>query len=221
MDEASAGSIFSKIIVAIFVLAIVDLLFINWWILKKSDSLNTLPVADNTFVDRAVPEPASSPSPLENESESLTEGTVVSPTPTPSGNLSSGTTEKVVVQTPNKEIFIPMGSGQTKSKTFADLYGVEIVIDTTKYSEIDYVAFEASVWVEDGNGRAWAQIKNVTDNNPLIESQVSNPTSTPTLKTSGKIPIPSGSKTYRVQAKTDLEQFAAHVENARLKIVLK
>ena len=41
------------------------------------------------------------------------------------------------------------------------------------------------------------------------------------VKASGKIPFPSGAKTYRIQAKTDITNFAAHVENARLKITLK
>lgn len=222
MEESTSGSIFSKMVLAIFVLAIVDLAFINWWILKRSGSAVSLPAPDTTLIDKVTPTPTASPTPSESEDEekSTTERIIV-PVPTPSASKNSGSLEEVVVQTPNKEIFIPMGSGKTNSNVFADLYGVEVTIDTTKYFQIDYVAFEGSVWVENGNGRGWAQIKNVTDNNPLIESQISNPTSTPTLKTSGHIPVPNGSKTYRVQAKTELDQYAAHIENARLKIVLK
>ncbi|MEK7581437.1 MAG: hypothetical protein AAB512_04080 [Patescibacteria group bacterium] len=222
MDESASGSIFSKIVGAIFVLAVLDLMFINWWLLKKSDAANVSflpPSASPQVLNSPLPQPSPSPPDVEAKKEgaklsdsakvTTTNPPLASPTPT------------VVVQTPNKEIFVPMGTGQTKSGTFADLNGVEIGIDTTKYSGIDYIVFEGSIWVDGGNGRAWAQIRNVEDNNPLIESQISNPTLTPLLKTSGKIPLPSGYRTYRVQAKTDLTEFAAHVENAHLKIVLK
>src|SRR3989344_3696908 len=128
---------------------------------------------------------------------------------------------ETVVQTSQKEIFIPLGSSSTKSNSYAELAGLEVTIDPSKYWAIDSMIFEASLWVDGGNGRAWAQLYVVDDKNPLIESQISNPTSTPTIKTSGNIPIPGGAKSYRVQAKTELTDYAAHVDNARLKITLK
>ena len=224
MDEAETSSILSKIVIAIFLVALLDLVFINWWLLHKStnEAVVSTQVADvkkdqngNGFNS---PTPVPSPTPVEkavekNISLGADQKITASPVPSPTG--------QTVVQNANKEIFIPMGSGQTKSGVFVDLSGVEITIDSSKYTDIDYVVFEASVWVEGGNGRAWAQVKNVNDNNPFIESQISNPTSTPTFKSSGRIPIPAGAKTYRVQAKTDLIDYAAHVENAHLKIVLK
>lgn len=223
MNEAGTSSILSKIVIAIFLVALLDLVFINWWLLHKSTNEATVStrVADvkkdqNGNSDNS-PTPLPSPTPVEKiidkNSNLADQKTTASPIPSPAG--------QTVVQTANKEIFIPMGSGQTKSGNFADLSGVEITIDSSKYANIDYVVFEASIWVEGGNGRAWAQVKNVDDNNAFIESQITNPTSTPTFKSSGKIPIPAGAKTYRVQAKTDLTDFAAHIENAHLKIVLK
>lgn len=222
MEDVGTGSILSKIVIAIFLVALLDLVFINWWLLHKSTSEAVVgQVADVVKNQNGIvvnsPTPLPSPSPVEkaiSNSSSISDQKIVSsPVPSP--------TPQTVVQTANKEIFIPMGSGQTKSGSFTDLSGVEITIDTSKYIDIDYVVFEASVWVDGGNGRAWAQVKNVNDNNPFIESQITNPTSTPTFKSSGRIPVPAGAKTYRVQAKTDLTDYAAHVENAHLKIVLK
>lgn len=221
MEETYAGSIFSKIVIAIFILAVFDLMFINWWVLTRSNSAIDIPNLEGQVVQTAQesPFPTATPASVVGSADIL-EGTNPEPSasPLPSAKVEE---EKVVVQTQYKEIFIPLGSGQTTSTTFADLAGAEVSIDTSKYGQIDYVLFEASVWVDGGNGRAWAQVKNVSDNNPFIESQISNPTSTPTLKSSGKVPISAGSKTYRVQAKTELEQYAAHIDNARLKIVLK
>lgn len=223
MDDVGTGSILSKIVIAIFLVALLDLVFINWWLLHKSTNEAVVGQVAEVVKNQngsvaGSPTPVPSPTPVEkavekNISLETDQKTASSPVPSPAG--------QTVVQNANKEIFIPMGSGQTKSGVFVDLSGVEITIDSSKYTDIDYVVFEASIWVEGGNGRAWAQVKNVNDNNPFIESQITNPTSTPTLKSSGRIPIPTGAKTYRVQAKTDLTDYVAHVENAHLKIVLK
>ncbi|KKR78192.1 MAG: hypothetical protein UU23_C0002G0019 [Candidatus Curtissbacteria bacterium GW2011_GWA1_40_9] len=223
MEDTNAGGIFSKIVIAIFILAILDLVFINWWILNKSESRVTQ-VIENTNTTKDAGADSSLPITEqihENDENSSAKNADLEPSPSPVSSTSKSVSETVIIQTPNREIFIPLGSGQSTNTSFADLAGLEVNIDTTKYSAIDSVTFEASIWVEGGNGRAWSQIRNVSDNNPLIESQISNPTSTPTLKTSGKIPMPSGSKTYRVQAKTEIEQYPAHVDNARLKIVLR
>ncbi len=222
MDDVGTSSILSKLVIAIFLVALADLVFINWWLLNKSSGEAMVSqVADvvknqnGNIASSPIPLPSPTPvdKPADYGSNVSKEKIIPSPIPSPA--------TPTVVQTANKEIFIPMGSGATKSGSFADLSGVEITIDTSKYSDIDYVVFEASIWVEGGNGRAWAQVKNVNDNNVFIESQISNPTLTPTFRSSGRIPIPAGVKTYRVQAKTDLTDYSAHIDNAHLKIVLK
>lgn len=227
MEESLSGSILGKFVFAIFVLAIVDLVFLNWWVINRgsaqapSFSQGGL-IGQQANIEKSDPTPAPSPTSTsiikKDEAageQTTTSGGIVAnvPSPTP--------TTQIVIQTPYKEIFIPLGTGQTKSNSFADLNGVEINVDLSKYPTIDHTVFEASVWAEGGNGRAWAQLKNVTDANPLIESQISNPTSTPTLLSSNYVPMAQGSKLYRVQAKTDLVDYAAHVDNAHLKIMLK
>ena len=225
MENSFAGRFVAKIAIAIFIIATLDLVFVNWWILKSNKrdlgsvgtEISSSKTADADGVsDKASATPAATPVVSDIQTENKDAAIRQSPSPT-----AQPAAIQTVVQTANREIFIPMGTGQSKSDTFADIGGTEVTIDSSKYSPIDYVVFEASIWVDGGNGRAWAQIKNVNDNNPLIESQISNVTSTATSRTSGKIPIPSGSKTYIVQAKTDMTDFAAHIGNARLKIVLK
>ena len=219
MDDVQSSRILGKIGLAILAVALADLFFLNYWI-YKNENLNV----KNGKLDktREIAQ-ESSPSPLILASPSLTDEPSLSPpsvAPTETKTVIEKQTQ-TIVQTAQKEIFVPMGSGSSNSNTFADLFGVEVTIDTSKYGAIDSVVFEASLWVEGGNGQAVARIRNVTDNNPYVESQISNNSGTGTVKTSGKIPFPLGQKTYRVQAKTDITNFAAHVENARLKITLK
>lgn len=225
MEQSLFQRILTKIGIGILAIALFDLAFVNFWILKKSkveqeeENLASQVIKqDSAGTTREItptPLPIPSQSPI-SPSKSTTQASPIVETKTVVEKQT-----QTIIQTAQKEIFIPIGSGSTNSYNFADLNGTDVTIDTSKYSAIDSVIFEASIWPEGGNGRAYAQIKNVTDNNPLIESQISNSSASGVVKTSGKMPIPSGTKTYRIQAKTDITNFAAHVENARIKITLR
>ena len=219
MEQSLASKILAKIALAILFISLFDLVFLNWWILKKSNfssegsqmvvsSASPIP-NPNQEIPSPLPIASTAPQPKQTETKTVETKTIVEKQ------------TQTVIQTAQKEIFVPMGSGTIKGKGFLDVPGVEVTIDTTKYSDIDYIVVEASIWVEGGNGRAWAQIRNVNDNNPIIESQISSYSGSAENKTSSHIPFPYAARTYSVQAKTDIENFPAHVENARLKIVLK
>lgn len=215
VEQSLLGKILAKISLAIIIVAVADLLYLNWLVLgNKSVKKETA---------------AASPAP---------ETSVASPSPTPSstraGEGKPAEEAKIVetrtvveretqtiVQTAQKEIFIPMGSGSTKSHDFADLTSTDVTIDTSRYANIQSIVFETSIWVEGGNGAAYAQLFNVSDKTGYIESQVSNNIGTAVVKASGNLPLPVGQKTYRVRAKTDIVEFAAQISNARLKITLK
>jgi len=214
MDQGISQKILTKIGLAIFAIALIDLIYLNWWVLEsqksnvKNQSLEQTRKVDTVGLAPS-PELDSPPTPS------------ISPSPNTEAKTAVEKQTQTIVQTAQKEIFIPMGSGSTTKDKFTDLTGTDVSIDTNKYPSIDTVTFEASLRVEGGNGRAHAQLINVSDNNPFIESQISSDTSSGVLKTSGKIPIPNGAKTYRIQAKTDITNFPAYVDNARIKITLK
>lgn len=226
VDNSLPSKIFTKLGIAILVVGLLDLAFVNWVIIKdqKAQKLTAQESSREkpTNVSSQGQEESLSPSPSPQEQSKEVAASETKPVvQTPNQNGSGQASTQTIVQTSQKEIFVPMGSGSTNSGTFTDLTGTDVTVDTAKYSEIDSVVFEASIWVTGGNGRAWAQITNVNEKNPLIESQISGTSGTGEVKASGKIPFPSGAKTYRIQAKTDITNFAAHVDNARLKITLK
>lgn len=222
MDESASGRILGKIWVAILAIALVDLGFLNYWVVKNDKLVTNVETAlsarqnddtkndtDSSKTQVGESKPSPSPTPLSvSEAEK---------TPTTSDTKKTPT----VVQNAQKEIFIPLGSGSTKSRTYSELAGLQVSIDFSKYQGVDSMVFEASVWVDGGNGRGWGELYNVDDKTLLIESQISSPTGTASLMTSGHVPIPGGAKTYKVYAKTDLTDYAAHVDNARIKITLK
>lgn len=211
MDDSFAQRILTKLGVAILIIAALDLIFINYWIVQKSrdDSQKTgqeIPLASPPLV---VSEPKSENS----QTELQTDG--------PASNETGSSQAKTIVQTAQKEIFIPIGSGSTFSNSYIDLAGLEVSIDTAKYSAIESVVFEASIWVQDGNGKMYAQLYNAADKHPVWNSEISTSASKAVLTTSPKINLTTGNKTYKVQAKTNLTEYAAHVDNARIKITLK
>ncbi|KKR86033.1 MAG: hypothetical protein UU34_C0023G0013 [Candidatus Curtissbacteria bacterium GW2011_GWA1_41_11] len=187
MDESLTSRIFTKLGVAILAVALLDLAFVNWVIIKNQKTQKSTTQAISAEKTVEVP--------------GLSQNSSPSPTPLPQAQLKEvGASEtkpvieketQTIVQTAQKEIFIPMGSGSTTSSTFTDVAGTDVTVDTAKYSQIDSVVFEASIWVVGGNGRAWAQITNVNEKNPLIESQISGISGTGEVKASGKIPFPS------------------------------
>lgn len=228
MNDSFGQKILAKIGIAILVIALVDLVYLNWWLIQSQKTKDELKTQNDSrsleFQETPGPEnlptptPTSSPQTTGDENQKTSQKSDLSQNQTTS-NPTGGTT--TIIQTANREIFIPLGSGSIKKKDWSDLPGLEVTIDTTKYSEIESVVFEATIWPEGGNGRAYARLKNISDNNPFVESQISAASTAGELKSSGKIPIPSGSKKYGVQAKTDIDNFAANVENARIKITLK
>ena len=215
MNDSLIARITTKIGVAILVLALVDLIYINYWVVK-SDNFRSSNQGD---VNRSV-ELIASPSP----------STSLRPVASPSASGAPVTVEtktvveketQTIVQTAQKEIFIPIGSGSTKNNSYIDLAGLTVAIDSSKYSAIDSVIFEASIWVDGGNGKVFAQLYNKTDGHPVWNSEISTSLSSGVLIDSSKINLDSGNKTYVVQAKTNLVEFAGHMENARIKITLK
>lgn len=217
MDKSALSGILQKIIFAIFALVLVDIVYLNWWVFKSDKvqkptetltpvtSVATRSAVPVTSVDTTttLPSPTTTPVTLKAPPQTIIERT------------------QTVVQNAQKEIFIPIGSGYGSSGEFTDIAGLQVTIDTTKYSAIESAVFQGSIWVEGGNGKAYAQLYNVDDSNPIFESQISNNTSVAALQTSNNIHMPFSTKTYRVQVKTDITQYPAHIDNARIKITLK
>lgn len=224
MEQTLTQRILKKIGLAILIIAAVDLIFLNYLVIKNQQPKPKIPQnqsqPENTeSTPLILPSPAASPSSTQLQAK---------PTPAPTSQVQTIETKTIVekqtqtiVQTAQKEIFIPVGSGSTFKDSYTDLAGLEVTIDTNKYSAIESVVFEASIWVQDGNGKMYTQLYNKTDAHPVWSSEISTSSASGTLTTSPKITLDSGSKTYKVQAKTNLTSYAAHVENARIKIVLK
>lgn len=219
MNDSFWQKFIIKIGVAIFVVALADLAYINYWVLKNQDKVSYPQPAEDRSASLTPPSP--SPSPYGTPSPSPTKSSAPEATPTTVVEKNTVVSQQTVVQTAQKEIFVPVGEGLTKSQKYVDLSGAQVTLDSSKYSGISSVVFEANLWVTDGNGKMYAQLYNSTAKRPVWFSEISTSSATGTLIVSAPITLDPGANTYILQAKTDLEQFPANVRSARIKITLK
>lgn len=225
MDQSIISRITAKIGVALLALALVDLIYINYWVVKSQRSISRENSVDTSSTERTVDQEGLSgiPSPDTSALQSPSSVPVSSPAVETRMVETKTIVEKesqTIVQTAQKEIFIPLGSGSTKSNSYVDLGGMQVSIDTSKYSAIDTVNFEGSIRVEGGNGKMYARLYQ-KDVGGMLGSEISTSSATGVLGTSSSFQLPSGNRVYTVQAKTDLVEFPAYVDGARIKITLK
>src|SRR3989344_2681064 len=121
---------------------------------------------------------------------------------------------------PVKEYYVPLGTGSTNSTTWVDLPGVEAYIAPSNYGTIVEMYLEVAVRVPTGSGQVFARLKNVTDNNSLFESEVSYEGTAGKLISSGKIPVPTQTRLYRMQLRSSLGAEVV-LDNARIKLFVK
>jgi len=117
-----------------------------------------------------------------------------------------------------KEYYIPLGTGTTTATDWTDIGGAEAYVVPANLGHIVEMYFEASVYGQ--SGRVFVRLRNVTDNIGLFESEISREGMTPALISSGKIPIPTSTKLYRVQMKSAFGSLST-LTNARIKLFIK
>ena len=123
----------------------------------------------------------------------------------------------VSTQSQTKEFFVPFGSGSNATSDWEDVAGLKAYIDTTKYSSIKNVVFEASVRIPTGNEVAYVRLFNETDKHTVLFSDVSLEGGEAKLLVSSPITLDPGNKLYKVQMKTSLK-FTAILDQARIHI---
>lgn len=154
---------------------------------------------------------------------------IPTPTPTlepvPSLALSPTSTPLVqhpIVQTNSsiKEIFIPLGSGQTDQTDWTDIPGALGYIDGAAYPGIKKAVLEATVTIPNGNETASVRLFNKTDGHPVWYSETAWSGGSTQLVISQPFSLDTGSKLYQVQVKNQLPSEAV-ISNARIHITLQ
>lgn len=115
-------------------------------------------------------------------------------------------------------LYIPVGSGQVSfaDQNWTSLGTYQVQIDTGQYSGYKSMQLEVNLRLNQPGGAVYARLYNSSDNS-AISSEVSSPSTSSTLITSATFTLPSGQKTYILQAKSSAGT-QAFIETARIKV---
>lgn len=116
-----------------------------------------------------------------------------------------------------KEFFIPFGGGTISSSDWTDVPGLIAYVDSTNYSQIKAVTFEASVHVPTGNETVSVRLLNATDQRSISELFFNGDTNSQFI-VSQPITLDYAKKLYKVQMKTQLN-YPAVLDQARIHIL--
>ncbi len=141
------------------------------------------------------------------------------PSQTPTPEVSQKQTNETLHTITTREIYIPLGSGSSKSSSWDSLEGIEVNIDTSRYGVIKEAYFQAALRIPTANGQVYAKLYNETDKHDVWFSEVSTEGATGVVK-EAKITIDKGAKLYRVYLKSTLE-VEAILDLARIKLIVE
>ncbi len=105
-----------------------------------------------------------------------------------------------------KEYFVTIGSGTGASDTWQDVPGLQVTIDSSQYGKIKAAYYEVSVYVPNANQIVSVRLYDITDDHQVWYSDLTfNNAGTAQTQSSPPIVLEKGSKTYKVQMKTELK----------------
>lgn len=185
----------------IFLIIIVGIAYIFNWQTNIQNSLNTAKLVPLSSPDAQIPIPTEAIDPSPQSS------------PTPIIII-----KKISEEAHIKEYFISFGTGSSQASDWEDVPGVQVNIDFGNYQNIKEIRFEVSVSVPTANQMVSIRLFNVTDKHPVWNSEVI--TTNNNYVVSSPIIYDKGSKTYRVQMKTQLQSLT-NLTQARLHIFLQ
>ena len=114
-------------------------------------------------------------------------------------------------------IYIPLGSGgSTASVDWASLNAFQINLDPAQYPGYSSMQLEVNMRLNQPGGTLYARLYNSTSGG-ATSSEVSSTSTTSSIFTSSTFTLPTGSKTYILQAKTS-DGTSAFLDTARIKV---
>lgn len=134
-----------------------------------------------------------------------------------SSYLSGKTTAQTIISSDVKEILITLGSGTNKSTEYENVSTAQVFLDPTKYGKIKSVKFEVSLEVPTANQYVYVRLFNITDNNPVWNSEMYMSGGPSANLVSESIGLANGNKQYVVQMKSQLKHLT-NLNQSRLRI---
>ncbi|QQG43126.1 MAG: hypothetical protein HYW45_02895 [Candidatus Daviesbacteria bacterium] len=130
----------------------------------------------------------------------------------------STTTTNTPTSTSKAPVYIPLAaSGSSSAGDWANISGTVATIDTADYPGYTSMQFEANIQIFQ-QGTAFARMGNKTDGTAVLSSEIYTTSTSYTYITSSKFTLPAGKKDYQLQLKSLVANYAASIQNARVKV---
>jgi hypothetical protein len=200
-----------------FFLLWLNILFLNWQFLK-GEKKEVVPVSTQEGSPQVSPLPF-----MSEENQDACPEACLQALATVTGQIDQTPTSSaapISLFPVVKEVYIPLGTGSTRSQDWEAISGAEAVIDPVNYPAIKSMIFEASVRIPTGNGQVSAKIFNVTDQHDVWYSEIVSEGPVSQRQESKEINLASGRKLYRVMMKSSMG-YEAILDSARIKIILQ
>lgn len=123
-------------------------------------------------------------------------------------------------QTLAKELTVNFGSGQTSSKDWENIPGLNAYINSLSYPNIKSIQFETSLRILHAQGDVQIRLRNLTDQRFVFNSEMTATNAPNSTLQQTQINLDSGNKLYQVQARSTWGS-TAFIDSARIKIVLQ
>jgi hypothetical protein len=117
-----------------------------------------------------------------------------------------------------KEYYVALGTGTGEGNDWKDIDNTDTKVDLSQFGKIKNIYFEVAGILHNDNVTANVRLYNVTDKQPVWNSEVTATKLKCQTLTSSAISLSSSSKTYRLQVKTTLNA-TVYVDQARLRVV--
>ncbi|MEK9178213.1 MAG: hypothetical protein AAB801_00360 [Patescibacteria group bacterium] len=125
--------------------------------------------------------------------------------------------ESTASSTKIRESLITLGTGTNASTDYENVATTQVYIDPSKYGTIKSVKFEVSIAVPTANQFVYVRLYNITDKNPVWNSELYMSGGPSSFLESDPITLASGNKLYVVQMKSQLKH-QTNLNQARLRI---
>lgn len=133
-------------------------------------------------------------------------------------SLKPATAQTTPAASKQAPLYIPLGSGGTlNDQNWLALSTYEVLIDPADYPGYSNMQLEVNMRLVQTAGEAKARLYNVTDGSDIANSEVTVTADKATLGTSHTFTLPTGRKTYRLQAKST-QGFTLELQTARIKV---
>lgn len=208
--KLTRGNVFWIIVVLLVVFSSINILILDVLFIKNNKSISSIIKSNKAILKQ----------PLTNGKEAnngFCPKSCISEIRQATSSSEQKNYTQTIITSSVKESLITLGTGTNTSTDYENVPTTQVFIDPSKYGNIKSIKFEVSIAVPTANQFVYVRLYNITDKNPVWNSEMYMSGGPSVDLTSEPITLPEGRKLYVVQMKSQLKHLT-NLNQARLRI---